>query len=158
MTTVNAEPRLIPFPVEVPLPISHAIVDGRLHPVFWTPACLHVLWAIIAIGTGGIPQATALSAFYAQGINSLAFAAIMVTASLLAIAGVHDHRRYAWLLILPQQVLLLISAVSCGTAVLMGHFADGVARPTGFILADQALPVLVWAFHSLALGARVTHR
>ena len=46
------------------------------------------------------------------------------------------------LLLLPQQTILVISASGALRAAVQGHYADGVARPGAFILADQ-LPVVV---------------
>ena len=53
--------------------------------------------------------------------------------------------------IMPQQVLLYISAWSSLHAVLQGQYADGAARPPIFILADQLPTIVVAVWHSVAI-------
>jgi len=54
-------------------------------------------------------------------------------------------------LLLPQQTLLIITAIGAVLAAISGHYADGVPRPTLFILADQFPPILIAAAHTVAI-------
>lgn len=53
--------------------------------------------------------------------------------------------------VLPQQMLLMTSAAGAIWCVAVGHYADGVPRPWGFILADQLWNIVGMVAHSLAL-------
>ena len=56
-------------------------------------------------------------------------------------------------LMLPQQGLLVITAVGALTAMIGGHYADGVPRSHLFIAADQLPAVLVAVLHTIAILA-----
>jgi hypothetical protein len=55
------------------------------------------------------------------------------------------------LMLLPQQLLLYLSAGGAIEAIWRGHFADGVERSHAFLLVDQCPLVLIAFFHSWAL-------
>jgi hypothetical protein len=87
-----------------------------------------------------------------MGDNSYAAAVLFIFVSCLALYGMHSGtigKKIA--LIFPQQIVLGISAAGALIAVMQGHYADGVARPMPFILADQTAIILTWAVHTLAL-------
>ena len=54
-----------------------------------------------------------------------------------------------WLL--PQQILMLLSAISCVQAILLQQYADGVVRPFAFLLTDQLPMVLFAVIHTITL-------
>jgi hypothetical protein len=53
--------------------------------------------------------------------------------------------------LLPQQLALGVSAAGSILAMYHSAYADGVARPATFIIADQLAVVLTWMFHTVAL-------
>lgn len=53
--------------------------------------------------------------------------------------------------LLPQQVLLTLSAYAATAAVIAGHYGDGLPRPRLFILADQAPAILALILHTAAV-------
>jgi hypothetical protein len=57
----------------------------------------------------------------------------------------------AWLLFIPQQLTLFLSASSAIIAIYLSQYGDGVLRPHSFILTDQ-LPIILAAIcHSVAI-------
>ncbi len=56
------------------------------------------------------------------------------------------HRNIWWLI--PQAAALVVATIGGINAAVVGHYADGVARPWQFILADQ-LPFIVASFFFL---------
>lgn len=111
---------------------------------------LHGIWALMLIVSD--------EPFGSTPVSSLRFGHRLVTAGLLLAASGMAVRGIAkrgttvgWLLLLPQQVLLLISAVGGIAAMVLGHYADGVERPSLFIAADQ-MPGVIAAFtHTFAV-------
>ncbi len=51
----------------------------------------------------------------------------------------------------PQLTLLAINSIACISAIFRGSYADGVIRPTMFILADQVPYVLAAILHMVAI-------
>jgi hypothetical protein len=79
----------------------------------------------------------------------LAGVAMLIAAALAAAA--HIYRPLGSWAFLPQQLLLIVAAVGALVAVVMGNYADGVVRPTLFILTDQLLVMLLPIFHAVAI-------
>lgn len=125
----------------------------RVRPVaiIWCAVALHVLWGFLLLFDGRVLGATSLSAF--ADVPRLVMAAIFFLVAALAVVGV-THRPGTWLslaLLLPQQAILTISAVSSVMAVVHSQYGDGVARPWNFILADQAPVILMVLLHTVAV-------
>jgi hypothetical protein len=80
-------------------------------------------------------------------------AAILFGVAAMAAVGVcrRGPRRVTLALLLPQQAVLSISAMSAITAVVSGRYGDGVPRPWYFILADQAPVILTMVLHTIAV-------
>lgn len=114
---------------------------------------LHIVWAWLILFDGSALNSTALAAIYrALGFGSAVWtAALLCAAALLASWGMVTRRPWIVVLLLPQQALLLISAVGSIEAIWAQQFADGVVRPAGFIAADQIDSVLLAAGHTAAL-------
>lgn len=55
------------------------------------------------------------------------------------------------LMLIPQQMLLFISAAGALGYMYVSHFADGVVRPQAFIVADQSVTILLALGHAWAL-------
>lgn len=91
---------------------------------------LHIL--VMFFG-GPIPTAIILVLAAASGLTYIRIRAVS-----------QDWSEWLPVLLLPQMVLLWMSAVAGILAVLSKHYADGTIRPWPFILADQ-LPVMLLA-------------
>jgi hypothetical protein len=77
---------------------------------------------------------------------------LLISAAFMAITGFFLRRKVHTLLFLvPQQILLFLSAGSSFKAIWQGHFADGVVRSHAFIMADQAPVILIAFFHAWAI-------
>lgn len=111
---------------------------------------LHGIWALMLLFSD--------KPFGSTPLHTLRFghrfgtAAILFGTSAMAVRGVRLRgTRPGWLLLLPQQILLMVSAIGGIVAAFLGHYADGVMRPGLFIAADQ-LPGVVAAFcHTFAI-------
>jgi hypothetical protein len=125
----------------------------RVRPVaiIWCAVALHALWGCLLLVDGQVRGATSISAF--AGVPRMPLAAVFFAVSVAAAAGV-TSRRGTWLrlaLLLPQQAVLSVSAVSAITAVILSRYGDGVERPWHFILADQAPMILTVVLHTIAV-------
>jgi hypothetical protein len=119
--------------------------------IIWCAIALHLLWGCLLVINDRALGATALHAF--AGLPRLLTAAIFLTVAALAAVGIiWRGPRWATLaLLLPQQAVLTISAMSAITAVITGRYGDGVPRPWYFILADQAPVILTMVLHTVAV-------
>ncbi|HUK49762.1 MAG TPA: hypothetical protein VLV18_01905 [Terriglobales bacterium] len=89
-----------------------------------------------------------------SGTNRYAVSAVFLIAAILSYVGLRSKRNLTGvLLMMPQQSLLVLTAIGGILAAINGHYADGVPRPSMFILADQFPPVLIAAAHTLAIVA-----
>ena len=114
---------------------------------------MHFLWGLclilspVAIHTTGID--IVLQAFPNHYIAGLIFS-IIAGCSFLSIL----RNKIDWigvLLLIPQQILLIISAGGALNNIFLGHFADGVVRSRYFIFADQLPAILITIFYTLAI-------
>jgi hypothetical protein len=119
--------------------------------VIWCAIALHLLWACLLLVNDRALGATALHAF--AGVPRLLTAAMLFGVAAMAAIGVlrDGSRRMTLALLLPQQAVLSISAMSAVTAVVDGRYGDGVPRPWYFILADQAPVILTMVLHTIAV-------
>jgi hypothetical protein len=119
--------------------------------IIWCAIALHLLWGCLLLVNDRALGATALHAF--AGMPRLLTAAILFGVAAMAAVGVawHGPRRVTLALLLPQQAVLSISAMSAITAVVAGRYGDGVPRPWYFILADQAPVILTMVLHTIAV-------
>ncbi len=119
--------------------------------IIWCAIALHVLWGCLLLINDQALGATALHAF--AGLPRLLTSAILFAVAALAAVGVslRGPRRLTLALLLPQQAVLSISAMSAVIAVITSRYGDGVPRPWYFILADQAPVILTMVLHTIAV-------
>lgn len=121
---------------------------------------LHLTWAALLLWTPAAahstPVAAVISVFHSRAGAVAALAGTGVLA--LVAAWFHQnptriatHPRYLALALIPQQVLLFMSAAGGITAAIRGHYADGVARPWQFIIGDQLPVILVALLYTTAI-------
>jgi hypothetical protein len=58
----------------------------------------------------------------------------------------------------PQLTVSLIYGWGAISAIIAGHYADGVVRPSSFILADQLGLIILMTLHSAAVAEIVVHK
>jgi hypothetical protein len=117
-----------------------------------------VYYATLVMGIWALMLLASDDPFGSTPVHSLRFghrfvtAIVLMAACALALRGIRVRGTVAgWLLMLPQQTLLIVSAIGALVAIASGHYADLEPRPRLFIAADQ-LPAIVAAFcHSFAI-------
>ncbi|HEX6469339.1 MAG TPA: hypothetical protein VF069_09605 [Streptosporangiaceae bacterium] len=119
--------------------------------IVWCAVALHLTWGCLLLISGKVLGATALHAF--EGLPRLLTAAIMFSvATMAAVGAVRRGPRPVTLgLLLPQQAVLSISAMSAVSAVAHSRYGDGVPRPWYFILADQTPVIMTMVLHTIAV-------
>lgn len=111
---------------------------------------MYVAWAVLLISLPAAAHATPVSPIATLLGGRIVTIAILLGAAVLAQGAVWFHRRRTLLdhllilALIPQQLLLLVSAFGGIRAAVDGHYADGTVRPWQFIVADQ-LPVILLA-------------
>ncbi|HUK27402.1 MAG TPA: hypothetical protein VLV31_03175 [Candidatus Acidoferrales bacterium] len=121
---------------------------------------LHLFWGAFILISAAPLQTTPIhtvaevvQAF--SGPNRFAVGAVFLIAAGLSYLGLSSKRSLpsSILLMMPQQGLLVLTAIGGVLAAINGHYADGVPRSAMFILADQFPPVLIAAAHTFAIVA-----
>lgn len=117
---------------------------------------LHLVWSVILVFDDSATNATAVYALFRYIHPPLLLAGIIAIAALLALASMFSNRPQALaLLLMPQQILLMMSAAGAIEAIWISQFADGVIRPRAFLAADQIYGVLAAIGHTAAIMVRV---
>lgn len=111
---------------------------------------LHITWGLCMLADTSAAGGTALGALYRSFGNFTA--PICFVAAVMALCAFKCRGRLVGVsLMLPQQFLLVISAVGAAHAMEVAHFADGVERSRAFIISDQAPAVLASIGHTIAV-------
>lgn len=118
---------------------------------------LHLAWSVILLFDASAMNATAVHALIRWGVSSSSLAAIIAACALMALFALFLKPTWALMLLLPQQILLMMSASGAIDAIWIAQFADGVVRDRGFIAADQLYSVLAAAGHTLAIIRHAMH-
>lgn len=113
-------------------------------------ACtLQAIWGF-SLFFFGITDIAAWAAF--RGIPDWFLAMVLIGSSALSYIALIKNKSIGWLL--PQQAMMMISAISCVTMVILGHYADGPEYPRIFILRDQLPEILTAIWHTCAIFHR----
>lgn len=111
---------------------------------------LHFIWATILMVDQDALGATALSALH-RHIPMPWLMWVIATAALMALLALVVRAPLFLLMLLPQQILLMMSAAGAVEAIWLGQFADGVVRSRGFLAADQCYSIIVAIGHTAAI-------
>ena len=127
------------------------ITPGTKFPlVIMYAVALHAVWGMCALIDVSAYNGTALSGVHALFGELTPYVCLSVAS--LAIAALYIRSMlYGFILMMPQQCLLFISAFAALHAVVDAQFADGVIRSREFILADQAPAIIGATAHTLAM-------
>lgn len=114
---------------------------------------LHLAWAILLlIDPVGLHTAPlAALGLFTQDSGHLTSAILFFSCACAVPGFIHSTKFWSRPCFMPQQLLLLISATHSLTLILAGSYADGVVRPSLFILADQLPNLVATVMHTLAL-------
>ena len=113
---------------------------------------LHFAWALILFIDDSALGATAIHALY-RWIPMPWLMLVIVGAAMLALISIVSKPPWFVILLLPQQVLLVMSAAGAVEAIWLAQFADGVVRPRAFLAADQFYSILACIGHTVAIIA-----
>jgi hypothetical protein len=113
---------------------------------------MHLVWVACLWLDEGVSQVTAVAAIRYLFPWPYATIAMLIVATCAIVSFAIRNRFWAAGFMVPQQLLLFVSAGGAVQAILEGHFADGVERPWTFLLADQSPAILAAIGHTLALG------
>jgi hypothetical protein len=124
--------------------------------MIWYVAALHIAWGL-CLWIGGQqatwPTSIAALTFYVPSPSVLG--GCLIVAGLLAIWGsLVSVSVLTIVALLPQQLMLIVVALSALRLSVEGHFADGVIRPPLGIFADQAAVIFAAIGHTVAASAR----
>lgn len=118
-------------------------------------ACiLQLVWSVLILYS---PQALLVTPLLGLtqliGINHIFVSSILFFTDLAAIyfLAKKDLKASNFIYLIPQQIILLLSAFGCLQAVILGHYADGVVRSHLFILADQLPNILIAFLYTIAI-------
>lgn len=114
---------------------------------------VHLMWGVIILTYGHIPQSTTLAPLSKLFVFPYG-ATTLIVSSLLAMYSLRVKNRFASLLIIPQQFLLILSTVGVITAIVTSSFADGVVRDWQFIFVDQVVWIVLMAFYTYSIITR----
>jgi hypothetical protein len=128
----------------------------NLYPIILYAVLLHLTWAVVLFLSDSAGNATAIHALL-DLVPRYWAVAIYGGVGLIALYGMIKIRICLYCL-LPQQFILMVSAVGAVYAMWTGHFADGVARSVPFIIADQVSGVLAALGHTYAIIAIAHNR
>lgn len=102
-------------------------------------AFLHLGWVMDLMMSQEQAMATPMAHYYQFFGNNTGILVVLTVVSVMAVWGKIKFHETAWALalLLPQQLLLMISGYSSCEAVYLGHYADMVQRSPHFIFRDQ---------------------
>jgi hypothetical protein len=120
-------------------------------------AVMHMIQGLIMFfsdeSIGATPLSELLYIFNSRFIVS-ELLILGVPLTLFAVFWPHLSRFYRFLLMLPQQTFVTVSAFGAIQAMLLGSYADGTIRSSWFIVGDQIPIVMLAVAHSVAVITR----
>lgn len=125
-----------------------------------TVSILHLIWAGLLLSSLAAAHSTPVEAVVSVLHSRVGAIIALAGTGVLALAAAWYHespahppigRRLLALALIPQQVLLIISAGGGIAAAVRGHYADGVTRPWQFIAGDQLPVILIALLYTTAI-------
>ncbi len=114
---------------------------------------LHFTWAVAVFIDSAALNATAISALHVYIPSVPLLITVITTVAVCATIGLFTRTLWVVAFLMPQQILLMMSASGVIEAMWLGEFADLVARPQAFIVADQCYAVWAAIWHTVAIVA-----
>ncbi len=119
---------------------------------------LHFFWAFAILTDPLALGATGISSLYRWIHPGALLVAVLCGASTLTLTGLTLRYPWSFVMLIPQQLLLMMSAAGAIEAVFLSQYADGVLRHWTFIAADQAYSVIAAMGHTLAMAFFILRR
>src|SRR5258708_112656 len=133
--------------------------NARISPLpIWGAVALHLIWGGLLLLTDGANGVTAISSLFSAipsraGLGLALIGAALCSAYALADRGLPPFFRLLWLL--PQQLIMTITAAGCVYYMWLGRFADRGTRPTAVLFADQIPAGIFATIYTLAVLPRL---
>ena len=119
--------------------------------IIWYALALHLWWGLLLCVSSEQLLFTGVWTLY-ELLPQWAAGAWLLLVAVLAFSALTTKASISGLFrILPQQMTLVVSAGDAIVATYHSQYADGVTRPSAFILADQIPAVLIAVFHTCAV-------
>jgi len=120
--------------------------------IFYIVAAMHFAWGIGLLISSKPLLTTGIStiASFLHSFKLTGF--VFLFAGLCGFIGVSKlfENTVNFFFFLPQQFLLMVSAICAVVCIYNGHFADGVIRSRDFIFVDQSALIALTIAHSVA--------
>jgi hypothetical protein len=126
--------------------------------IIWVACATHLFWGVILVGWGNVPapgpsQVNAINhiaKFFGDSPTITGF--VLIVAALLAVHSLLCRKgKYDLLFAIPQQMIMIFSALAAVQSTMGQQFADGAAYPWYFIGPDQCWHIFNGIGHTLAL-------
>lgn len=115
---------------------------------------LHLFWAfLLFFDPVAAVGATGLNSIYRFIPDFRLVPLVLILSSVCATIGILYRSPWIVFLLIPQQILLMMTAAGASEAIWLGQFADGVLRSHVFIAADQIGSILLAVGHTIAIIA-----
>lgn len=117
---------------------------------------IHLVWGFLLLFSDNLMWTTPLGSFAVITSNHFAVGVMILVSTTLAVLHIYKLRdclywKYNTSLLIPQQIILYISAFSALLASWQGHYVDGVMRPMLFIFSDQFPTVILAILYTVAI-------
>ena len=124
--------------------------------IVWLSILTHLVWGVALVADERAGWATATSVLHGMVGHHVVEGLLVFLVGVLALVSEARKRRdvRSFVLLIPQQLLLFISAYGSFLAVTKSQYGDGVPRPFLFILVDQFAWILVAIFHAVVVAER----
>lgn len=119
----------------------------------WYAVILHYAWGLCLFASPDPMGTTPIHGFAEYLPSSFGIGLALVAASTMAMFGLVRGQATIghMVLLVPQQLLMMLSFFGATKCVIDGQYADGVTRPMLFIFADQFPTQIAGVFHTLSL-------
>ena len=121
--------------------------------IFWIVATIEALWGVCLLVSPATLGITAMLVIHSWvGEHHVLAGLITLTAVMLTAVrmGYGIGGRKGFLLVAPQAVLIIMTAIGCAYRAWIHQYADGVPRPFFFIAPDQVAYIVLASFHTYA--------
>lgn len=120
----------------------------------WYASIIHLVWGALLL-INKAPFMTNAIGFFSLFFDHVPAAILFITVAILALISYRaKHKGLEFILLMPQQIVLLFSTISGIFSAINGHYIDGVVRPGLFIFADQFPIILLGIMYTLNMFDR----
>jgi hypothetical protein len=116
---------------------------------------LHYVWSVILLTDSAALRVTAVDALH-RFIPMPWLPMVLAAVASLALIAMAAQPPWFVVLLLPQQILLVMSAAGAVEAIWIAQYADGAIRDRAFIAADQFYSILACIGHTVAITAHAS--